>query len=177
MITWNVEGLSRNYHTLEALAKQSAASLIFLSEPPCYRCDLPLLLDHFSGVFGTHLNSEDAHDMDLPLTHPKAKGGTMIMWHPSLSPFLKILPTSSPSFISVLLTPPGILPSVHTAVYLPTAGKDGEWLATLVDLEQHVMLNAEKYGNPATFLRGDFNGSSKNKTRNPTLLTKYDSWI
>ena len=103
------------------------------------------------------------------MTHPKAKGGTMIMWHPSLSPFLKILPTSSPSFISVLLTPPGILPSIHTAVYLPTAGKDGEWLATLIDLEQHVILNAEKYGNPATFLRGDFNGSSKNKIRNATL--------
>ena len=93
----------------------------------------------------------------------------MIMWNPSLSPFLKILPTSSPSFISVLLTPPGVLPSVHTAVYLPTAGKDGEWLTTLIDLEQHVILNAEKYGNPATFLRGDFNASSKNKTRNATL--------
>jgi hypothetical protein len=56
-----------------------------------------------------------------------------------MSPFVKILPTSSPSVVSVLLTPPGILPSAHTVVYLPTAGNDGKWLATLVELEDHVM--------------------------------------
>ena len=31
------------------------------------------------------------------------------------------------------------------------------------------MTNVEKFGNPATFLRGDFNGSSKNKIRFSTL--------
>ena len=40
--------------------------------------------------------------MELPLTHPKAKGGTMVMWHFSLSPHLKVLPSTSPSFVSVL---------------------------------------------------------------------------
>ena len=130
-----------------------------------YRCDLQPILEHFRGAYEMHLNSEDVHDMDLPLTHPKAKGGTCIMWKTSISPFVKILPTSSPSFVSVMVTPPGILPSVHTAVYLPTAGKDGEWLATLVELEDHVMMNVEKYGDLAIFLRGDFNGSSKNKNK------------
>ena len=134
-----------------------------------YRCDLQPILEHFRGAYEMHLNSEDVHDMDLPLTHPKAKGGTCIMWKTSISPFVKILPTSSPSFVSVMVTPPGILPSVHTAVYLPTAGKDGEWLATLVELEDHVMMNVEKYGDLAIFLRGDFNGSGKNKTRFSTL--------
>ena len=41
------------------------------------------------------------------------------------------------------------LPSLHTAVYLPTAGKDGDWLATIMDLESHVMENVEKYGEVA----------------------------
>ena len=109
-----------------------------------YRCDLAPLLAPFLGQYESHLNSEDVHDMELPLTHPRAKGGTMVMWHSSLSPYVKVLPTPSPSFVSVLLTPPGTLPSLHTAVYLPTAGKEGEWLATLVQLEEHVMENIIK---------------------------------
>ena len=76
----------------------------------------------------------------------------MVMWHVSLSPHLKVLPTTFPSFVSVLLSPPGILPSLHTAVYLPTAGRDGEWLDALVELEQHVHDSIEKHGPLAVFL-------------------------
>ena len=123
VITWNIEGFLRNFQTLESIAKQ---------------------FDFYVGATNVQMwpsthswtLSEDVHDIDLPLTHPKAKGGTCIMWKTSMSPFVKILPTSPPS---VLLTPPGILPSAHTVVYLPTAGNDGKWLATLVELEDHVM--------------------------------------
>ena len=108
--------------------------------------------------------------MDLPLTYPKAKGGTMVMWHISLSPHLKVLPSTSPCFISILLSPPGILPSLHTAVYLPTAGRDGEWLDALTELEQHVQGTIDQYGPLGVFLRGDFNASSKNKRRSAMLL-------
>ena len=89
-----------------------------------------------------------------------------VMWHKSLSPHLKVLETSSSSFVSVLLSPPGLMPSLHTAVYLPTTGKEGEWLSSLLDLEQHVMEVIEKHhGELATYLHGDFNASTKNKTR------------
>ena len=136
---------------------------IFLSEPQTYRCDLDPLLQSFLGSYQSHLNSDDVHDLELPLTHPRAKGGTMVLWHSSLSPFIKILPSSSPSFISVLLSPPGHLPSLHTGVYLPTAGRDGEWLSTLIELEDHIVKTKEKHEGPlAVFLRGDFNASSKN---------------
>ena len=104
--------------------KKSSCKLIFLSEPQTYQCDLAPLLHPFLGSYEAYLNSEDVFDMDLPLTHPKAKGGTMVMWHISLSPHLKVLPSTSPCFISILLSPPGILPSLHTAVYLPTAQQD-----------------------------------------------------
>ena len=165
MISWNIENISNNYFTLHSFAQKFSAKLIFLSEPMIYKCDLSPILQTFSGSYEAYLNSEDIHDPDLPLTHPKAKGGTMVFWHKSLSPFLKVLPTCSPSFVSVLLSPPGILPSLHTAVYLPTAGKDGDWLATIMDLENHVAENVERYGDVAVFLRGDFNASSKNKFR------------
>ena len=96
IISWNIEGLSKNYLTLYNFVKQFAAKLIFLSEPQSYRCDLAPLLTPFIGSYEAHLNSEDAHDMDLPLTHPKAKGGTMILWHSSLSP------ESAPNNLSML---------------------------------------------------------------------------
>ena len=119
----------------------------------------------FSGDYEFYLNSEDLHDNDLPLTHSRAKGGTMVLWHISLSPYIRVLPTSSSSFVSVLLSPPNILPSVHTGVYLPTAGRDGEWLNAMAELEHHLMEISEKYENFASFLRGDFNASSKNASR------------
>ena len=126
VISWNIEGLSKNYYTLFHLVKKLSPMLIFISEPQIYKCDISPLIQPFTDSYSTHLNSEDVHDMELPLTHPRAKGGTLIMWHNSLSSHLKILDTSSPSFVSVLYSPPGLLPSVHTAVYLPTAGKGGE---------------------------------------------------
>jgi hypothetical protein len=51
-------------------------------------------------------------------------------------------------------------------VYLPTAGKDGEWLACLIELEHHITDIVEEHGgNIAVFIRGDLNASSKNMTR------------
>ena len=170
MISWNAENISNNHITLNHFAHKVSAQLIFLSEPQIYQCDLSPILEHFSESYEAHLNSEDVHDPDLPLTHSKAKGGTMVMWHRALSPYIKVMETSSPSFVSVLLSPPGYLPSLHTGVYLPTAGDDGKWLETLIDLESHITEIIEKHDGPiATFVRGDFNASSKNKNRSSLL--------
>ena len=132
--------------------KRASCKLIFLSEPQTYQCDLSPLLQPFLGSYEAYLNSEDVFDMDLPLTYPKPKGGTMVIWHISLSPHLKVLHSTSPCFISVLLSPPGIQPSLHTAVYLPTAGRDGKWLGALAELEQHVQDITYKHGPLAIFL-------------------------
>ena len=100
VISWNIEGLSKNYYTLFHLVKKLSPMLIFISEPQIYKCDISPLIHPFTDSYSIHLNSEDVHDMELPLTHPRAKGGTLIMWHSSLSPHLKVLDTSSPSFVS-----------------------------------------------------------------------------
>ena len=93
--------------------------LIFFTETQTYRCDLAPLLTPFLSEYEAHLNSEDAHDMDLPLTHQKAKGGTMAIWHSSLSPYLKVLPSSSPSFFSILISVPGRLSACPAHCCLP----------------------------------------------------------
>ena len=51
-------------------------------------------------------------------------------------------------------------------VYLPTAGKDGDWLASLVELEHHLTDIVEEYNRKiAVFVRGDLKASPKNETR------------
>ena len=84
----------------------------------------------------------------------------MIQTFLSLTLRHEVLATSSSSSVSLLLSPPGILPSLHTAVYLPTTGNNGDWPATTMDLEIHVMKNLERYDDVAVFLQGDFNASN-----------------
>ena len=62
-------------------------------------------------------------------------------------------------------------------MYLPTAGKDGEWLACLVEMEHHLTEVMEEYNrNIAVFVRCNLNASSKNKTM-ASILTAFISRI
>ena len=78
-ITWNIEGLNRNIHSLKHFADQHKPDLVFLSEPQVFQCDVNSLLRTFHGQFSHHLNSEDLHQPDLALNKTKAKGGTMVL--------------------------------------------------------------------------------------------------
>ena len=124
VISWNSEGLSKNYYTLSHLVKKLSPMMIFISEPQTYKCDISPLTQPFADSYCTHLNSEDVHDMELPLTHPRAKGGTMVMWHKSLSPHLKVLDTNSPSFVSVLYSP-SWSPPISSHCCVPAHSRQG----------------------------------------------------
>ena len=92
-----------------------------------HQCNLQPLLLPFHGVYEAHLNSEDMHVPELALDKVKAHGGTMVMWHISLSPYITVLPSNSPCYQSILLKFPDALSSIHTALYLPTDGKDEQF--------------------------------------------------
>ena len=130
-----------------------------------HNCDLQPLLLPFQGKYEAHLNSEDLHQPDLALEKVRAHGGTMIMWQTSLSPFVKLLPTDSPSFQSILLKLPGTIPSIHTALYLPTSGREDLYMSALVDLESHLVEVTNIYPDAALFLRGDANSNPNNNAR------------
>ena len=164
-MTWNIEGFSRNYHSLRLLTEKFSPKLIFLSEPMLHQCDLPPYLLPFRGMYEAHLNSEDLHVPDLALDKVKAHGGTMVMWHTSLSPYVTILPSESPSYLSVLVKMPGTIPSIHTALYLPTAGKEEQFLSSLVELEAHIADIRSIHPAAAHFVRGDANCNPKNTAR------------
>ena len=130
-----------------------------------HQCDLPPYLLPFRGMYEAYLNSEDLHVPDLALDKVKAHGGTMVMWHTSLSPFITILPSENASYQSVLLKMPGTLSSIHTALYLPTAGKEEQFMTAMVELEGHIADLRIKYPDAAHFLRGDANSNQKNSAR------------
>ena len=139
-----------------------------------HSCDLQPLLLPFRGKYEAHLNSEDFHQPELALEKAKAHGGTLLMWQSSISPFITVLPTKSPSFQSLLLKLPGLLPSIHTVIYLPTSGKEDEYITALVDLDDHLTNITNEFPDAAIFLRGDANANPNNVARY-SLFTHFCS--
>ena len=56
---------------------------------------------------------------------------------------------------------PGSITSIHTVLYLPTAGRDDQFMSCLVELEAHIDDINLKYPDAAHFVRGDGNSNPK----------------
>ena len=111
--SWNIEGVKRNLHSLKHFIDLHKPELIFLSEPQIFQCDVNVLLETVQGQFSHHLNSEDLHQPDLALDHPKAKGGTLALWTLTLDPFVTVIPSSSSSILAIALAIPNHEISCH----------------------------------------------------------------
>ena len=149
--------------------------LVFLSEPQLFQCDAESLTSMLRGKYCYNLNSEDIYCPELPLTARKAHGGTMVLWKQELDPHIRVLPTTSAAVLPLLLAIPGVSRSAHIAVYLPTAGKDSEFISALAALECALLDIYENHACPV-YLRGDFNVNPKNRNRVNLLqqfLEKY----
>ena len=118
----------------------------------------------FAGNYSFYLNSDDLYTPDLPLATRRAKGGTMAMWRQDLSPYVKVLPTTTSSVLPILLSPPRYTTTAHVTVYLPTSGKDSEFVTALSALEATITDILENHSCPL-YLRGDFNVNPNNVTR------------
>ena len=92
-------------------------------------------MEYFTGEYFSSLNSHDLHDLDLPLTSNRAKGGTLVMWKTHLDPYLTIQVPDSSAFLPVIISIPNHRTSIHVALYLPTAGRDAEYLYELAQLK------------------------------------------
>ena len=129
------------------------------------QCDAPSLLQTFRGCYSSFLNSEDFHSPELALDKTKAKGGTMILWKSVLDPFISIIPTESSSIAAILLNYPGYCISAHLAIYLPTAGKEVEFVSALASLDSCLDHLLNKHDKLQIFIRGDSNVNPKNTPR------------
>ena len=164
-MSWNIESLSRNLFSLKSFIDMYKPDLIFISEPQTYQMDIQNQMAFFCDQYRYYLNSEDLHDQDLPMIKNKAKGGTMVMWRTQLAPFITVYKPSSPAFLPIILRLPNLPPSIHVALYLPTAGKEAEYLTELAKLKIFLDEIKLKFPNSAVFLRGDANSSRSNPRR------------
>ena len=163
-LSWNIEGFRRNHFTLKHLCDKLQPDFIFLSEPQVFKCDLSLYSKPFSHQYSFLLNSEENNNPELALDKSKAHGGTLLMWKSIYDPFITPIPTPSPAFLPILLNMPGYCPSIHIALYLPTSGRDPEFVDALalldIFLEEMTLIH-----NCPIYIRGDANCNPKNLPR------------
>ena len=170
-LTWNLEGLRRSIFSLKYLLDLSSPEICLLSEPNTFSHDMSPLMSHLSDKYCWYLNCEDLYDLDAPLIKNKTYGGTMALWKHCLDPFISIHKVSSPSILPVIYSPPGAATSVHIAIYLPTSGKENDFIEELLNLKIAIEELRDKFKNPDIFIRGDSNVNSNNKARAKIFAT------
>ena len=171
LISWNIENFKKNLFSLKTFTDLHKPDLVFISEPQIFQSELQHCMNYFSGEYSSSLNSEDFHNPELALFKTKAKGGTLVMWRNCLSPFITVIPVDTPAFLPVLLEVPNFLPSIHIALYLPTAGREAQYLQELSELKVCVEALQHRFPNSPLFIRGDANSSRTNNSRNLLLTT------
>ena len=92
-------------------------------------------------------------------------GGTLVMWAAYLDPYASIHPNTTSAFTALVLQIPGYQVSIHVALYLPTAGRDQDFVSELSSLRNCLEELAELYPRSILFIRGDSNVNKNNKNR------------
>ena len=156
-LTWNIENLKRNHFNLKTLTDRLQPDLMFFSEPNVFSHDLPQLMRLLSPTYAFSLNADDKYDDELPLIKNNMYGGTMIVWRKEYDAHITIHPVTTSSFLPIIFSPPGAPVSIHIALYLPTSGKENEFVEQICLLRLEVEELCDKYPNCLIFMRGDGN--------------------
>ena len=96
-------------------------------------------------------------------------GGTMVLWRKEYDEHVEIIPVNTPAFLPIVFSPPGVAVSIHVSVYLPTMGKESEFMEELAKLNACLSEMKKNYPDALIYLRGDFNTSRKNMDRTGLL--------
>ena len=160
----------RNRSNLRFLTERHQPDLIFLTKPQIFSCDVENALKYFSGTFCYYLNSEDKYTEDLPMKSSKANGGTMLLWKRELDPYVTIdQDLCTPAFLPLFLNLPGFTSTIHISVYLPTSGRDDQFMEDLSTLSSYMDKVRCNTPDMTFYLRGDFNVNEKNQRRTDIL--------
>ena len=143
----------------------SKPDIIFLSEPQIFFSDLKYCSAYFQEHYKCELNSEDKYDSEIAMTKSRAMGGTMIFWKRTIDKYVSAIPVQSTSFLPLLYKPPGCQVSVHIALYLPTSGKENDFLDQLAQLTACIEELRETYEDCPIYIRGDGNVNPNNQER------------
>ena len=89
----------------------------------------------------------------------------MAPWQRDLDPYISVLPTNSAASLVIMLDMPNMQPSLHMTIYLPTSGKETEFVDELATVDSTIMDLREKYPGHPIYIRGDGNVNRNHKTR------------
>ena len=142
-----------------------------------FQCNEVHSMNLFKGEYFSKLFSEDLLDSSLPLTKYRAKGGTMALWKRGLDQYITVWTDHiSPSFLPLVFSYPGSVTTIHITLYLPTSGKDVEFIEVLVKLDNCINDMIAKHPEALIFIRGDANVNKKDKTRTSLLHKLCEDW-
>ena len=122
-------------------------------------------MTQFRGDYCYELNSEDKFDLEIAIMRSRSFGGTMVMWKSTLDKYVTVIPSTSSSFLPIVVSPPGCPVSVHIAIYLPTSGKESNFMEQLILLDNCIDELTEKYVDVPIFIHGDANVNPNNTER------------
>ena len=89
----------------------------------------------------------------------------MVLWKKNLDRHVFPCTAPSSSILPIIFSPPGYQTSIHITIYLPTAGKDAEFVEELVKLDDCVENLLETHLDAVLFIRGDANVNPSNENR------------
>ena len=157
--------MKTHQYFLEQLLLSNLADLVLLSEPQAYQTDIRQLMKGIGHEYNFWLNSDDLQDPELPLVKSRAKGGTLALWRKWLDPYISVHPVQTSAFLPLVLKLPDTRISVHVALYLPTHGRDTEFVSELAALKNCIDDIKNIHKDAAVFIRGDSNCNIKNTSR------------
>ena len=130
-----------------------------------FQFDLHQVTPLFHGEYCHELNSDDLHDTELGLIRNRAHGGTMVLWRRSLDKFISVLPCTTSSFLPILFSYPGCPATLHVALYLPTSGRESQFVEEISKLRAFLEEYQEIYPDHHIYIRGDSNVNSNHSNR------------
>jgi hypothetical protein len=130
-----------------------------------FQSDIATTMGPVDSTHCYYLNSDDLHDNDLALKKTKSLGGTLLMWKKKLNPYVSIYSVNTHAFTPLVLQLPGHKISIHISLYLPTSGKDQEFVNELSNLRLCLDELAVLYSGALVFIRGDSNVNQNNASR------------
>ena len=165
ILTWNIENVKTHKYFLQELILSEVPDLVLLSEPQSYQTDIRQALEGVQQEYDFWLNSDDMYDPELPLIKARAVGGTLALWRRWLEPYISVYPVQSSAFLPLVLKLPDSRTSVHIALYLPTHGRDADFVSELASLNNCIDDICTINKDALVFIRGDSNCNAKNTNR------------
>ena len=89
----------------------------------------------------------------------------MVLWRRSLDRYISVLPSSTSSFLPIMFNHPCGPTTVHVALYLPTSGREYQFVEEISKLRIFLENHLEAHPDHLIYIRGDSNVNSNHTDR------------